>query len=316
MNILITGGFGYVGARVADHLHRVRPGASIDLAAHSPAESVPAWSKDMGRVLLELADKASLTRCLEKKIYDVIIHCAAVNEIVSAKDPELAEEVNHQGTARLLELALKQKVKKIIYFSTFHVYEKGHSLISENTPLNPEHPYALTHFLAEEEVRKARDLGLECAILRLSNSYGYPMDKDVDRWTLAANDLCRQAVLDKKIKLKTPGRQYRDFIPLKDVARAVEHLLFAIPGQWKDGLFNLGGECLLSIKELAEQIRSIYQTCYGGSPIPLKVPGCQEDFLPERFVFSIDKLKNTGFSLAGKMEEEIAGTMKVCEEFL
>ena len=65
-------------------------------------------------------------------------------------------------------------------------------------------------------------------IIRLSNSYGAPISKDVNRWTLVVNDLCRQAITNRELKLKSSGEQHRDFIPISDALSAV-NLLMKIP---------------------------------------------------------------------------------------
>ena len=90
-------------------------------------------------------------------------------------------------------------------------------------------------------------------VLRLANGYGYPMHKEVSRWSLVFNDFCKQAVVNKKIVLKTPGDQHRDFISLQDVASAVCYFIFKIPDEWEDGLYNLGGNCVMTILEAAHK---------------------------------------------------------------
>ncbi len=80
------------------------------------------------------------------------------------------------------------------------------------------------------------------------------MGSGVNRWTLVFNGLCRQAMTSGEMVVKSSGKQQRDFIPLHDVAVAVDHFLFKNPKKWDDGLFNLGGDCSLSIVEVAKTI--------------------------------------------------------------
>jgi UDP-glucose 4-epimerase len=145
---------------------------------------------------MDLLDEDSIANCLENKDIDVIIHLAALNEIDSMKDPALALEVNTQGTYKLLNIANAHNVNRFIYFSTFHVYgETSSSVITEETPTRPFHPYAITHRAAEDIVSFFNHYHkMKTLIFRLSNGYGYSMYKDIDRWTLVFNDLCRQAV--------------------------------------------------------------------------------------------------------------------------
>ena len=99
--------------------------------------------------------------------------------------------------------------------------------------------------------------GMQTLIFRLSNGYGYPMDKDINRWTLVFNDLCRQAVGIGRIVLKSTGKQHRDFISLHDVSRAVFHFLFVCPDKWGDGIYNLGGNLSMSILDAAYKISNV-----------------------------------------------------------
>ena len=62
--------------------------------------------------------------------------------------------------------------------------------------------------------------------------------------------------------LKSSGRQYRDFISLYNTARAVHHFIYKVPDEWGEGLYNLGGNCSMSILEVANKIAEIYKTRY------------------------------------------------------
>ena len=155
---------------------------------------------------------------------------------------------------------------------------------------------------------------MDTLILRLSNGFGYPMDTGIDRWTLVFNDLCRQAVTSEKMVLKSSGKQHRDFISLHDVSAAVEHFLFRVRGQWKDGLYNLGGDGSLSIVEAAKTIARVYEKKYD-KRIPIEIAGKDDEGSCNSAHFNIDKLKATGFQLTGDMEIEIEQTLSLCETF-
>lgn len=315
--ILITGGLGYLGGRIATHLAATEPRCSLRLMTSRNLENVPGWTDGLEVVTANLEEERSLKAALEGT--NVVVHLAAVNEIESQRDPELALQVNGMGTLRLLNLCHAQGIQRFVYFSTFHVYghvkdKRGVQNISEDSVARPVHPYAITHHLAEDLVNWFRvSHGMEAVILRLSNGFGYPADPLVQRWSLVFNDLCMQAVRDKQIRLQTNGRQQRDFISLTDVSRGVDHLLRLPLGAWMDGLFNFGGECSMSILEVAQQVASEYRNSYGRD-IPITI-GTEEDSRgTSPIAYSMEKLKKTGFSLTGNMSEEIRGTFKVCEQ--
>ena len=158
---------------------------------------------------------------------------------------------------------------------------------------------------------------MKTLIFRLSNGYGYPMDMDINRWTLVFNDLCRQAVTSARIVLKSSGKQHRDFISLYDVARAVYHFLFVLPDRWGDGLYNLGGNCSMSILDVAEKISDVYRTKYKKEILEIKTgQDNSSSITPKPVKYSIEKIAKTGFTLKGDMISEIERTIEVCEGFV
>jgi len=314
MNVLITGGTGYLGGRIADHLKTALGGAGIYLTAMETSGPLPAWTESFEVLQMNVLAEPSMTACFEACDFDAVIHLAAVNEIDSMNDPELAIEVNTQGTFDLLRIASEKGVKRFIYFSTFHVY--GNTTpgpITEDSPARPYHPYAITHRAAEDFVRYfGRYHGTRTLILRLSNGYGYPMDTAVERWTLVFNDLCRQAVTTGKIVLASSGRQHRDFIALSDVARAVAHFLDA-EDKWGDGLYNLGGDCSMSILQVAERVAGVYaETLSRPRPVIQTARDNDPQATCEPVRYDISKLLKTGFALRGDMDAEIRGTLELC----
>ncbi len=316
--ILITGGLGYVGGRVANYLKEKEPYTHILLTTRKKNRILPQWTEKFSILEMDVLDESSIANCLKGKEIDIIIHLAALNEIDSMKDPKSALEVNTKGTHGLLDLAHKMGIKNFIYFSTFHVY--GNVLdpvVREETPTRPFHPYAITHRAAEDYVNYFKHYyGMRTLIFRLSNGYGYPMHKEVNRWTLVFNDLCKQAVTEGKILLRSSGRQYRDFISLHDVARAVHHFIFNIPNRWGDGLYNLGGNCSMSILEVAQKISDIYKLKYKRE---IKIKTKQDDnssIIPKPIKYDIEKLMGTGFNLKEDMFYEINKTLDLCKEFI
>lgn len=319
MNILITGGLGYIGGRIANYLKDKVPDTHIFLTTRERNRRLPSWTDKFTVLQMNLLDEDSIADCLKDKDIDIIIHLAALNEIDSMKDPALALEVNTKGTYKLLSIANEKKLSRFVYFSTFHVYgETLNSVITEETPTRPFHPYAITHRAAEDFVTFFnRYHKMKTLIFRLSNGYGYPMDMDINRWTLVFNDLCRQVVTSGRIILKSSGKQHRDFISLHDVARAVWHFLFAVPDRWGDGLYNLGGNCSMSILDVAEKISDSYRTKYKKEILEIKTG--QNDsgsIIPKPVKYSIEKIAKTGFTLKGAVISEIERTMDVCEGFI
>jgi UDP-glucose 4-epimerase len=309
--LLVTGALGYLGGRISLHL-RDR-GHKLRLVTRRPPETRPRWSMDLEVARQEADDDAALDRLCRD--CDGILHLSATNEIEAAANPAQALIDTSLATLRLIQAAERNGVRRFIYMSTAHVY--GAPLagrIDESTLPRPVHPYAITHRAAEDFVLGARVRGkLRGLVLRLSNAVGGPADPLIDRWTLVANDLCRQVVRERGLTLNSSGLQRRNFIPLGDVCRAVEHFLGLPDTAWGDGLFNLGGTDTLTILELAQLVADRAEATLAFKPLltrPMPKVGEQSQPLD----FTSGRLRATGFAPAGSLAEEIDRTLLLCRD--
>ena len=275
------------------------------------ARRLPDWAEDFDVAVADFSAEAQLVGACEG--VDAIVHLAAMNAQACAADPVTALVVNSVGTARLLRAAQWVGVRRFIYVSTGHIYGAPLSgTIDQATLPRPVHPYAISHRAAEDCVLAARNQGLvDGLVLRLSNGFGVPADVGVDAWMLLVNDLCRQAVIQGALTLATSGVQLRDFITLTDVGRGIEFMLGL--EDWGDGLFNIGGEMVLSIYAMAERIARCCDPVLGYTP-EIRRPAPSQGESLEPLAYRIDKLKATGFRLASPVDEEIDATLRVCEE--
>lgn len=311
-SVLITGGLGYVGGRIARLLGE-ELGWPMRLGTRGQEGAPVGWMKGAQTVTIDLwSDEALEAACRGVR---AVIHLAGMNEIDSQAHEEEALRVNGLGTLRMLRAAERAQVKQFLYFSTAHVY--GSPLtgtITEATVPHPTHPYAISHRLGEDIVLAAHRRGtIQGLVLRLSNSLGAPAHAGVNRWTLVGNDLCRQAATTGRLVLRSAGLQWRDFIALSDVARAVAHLLGCPAQACRDGLFNVGGECPLRIIDVAERVAQRCAEVLGFTP-DIRRPAPREGEETAPLDYSIEKLKSTGFVLEGKLDDEIDGTLKFCQQ--
>lgn len=307
MRVLITGGFGFVGGRIAQHLQRA--GHRIVLGSRQ-AGNPPDWLLQAEVARCDWSDEQALTRLCDG--VDVVIHAAGMNAQDCAADPVAALEFNGVASARLVSAAGKAGVARFVYLSTAHVYASPlvGAITEEVCPRNL-HPYATSHLAAEHAVLGASQRGqIEGFVLRLSNAFGVPVHRDVNCWMLLVNDLCRQAVQTGRMVLNSNGLQQRDFIALEDVARAAGHLLGLTREQC--GLFNLG-DASLSIWEMTQRIAERCEATLGFFPeISRPEPGVGER-APE-LQYSCRKIQETGFYAAGYLEREIDDTLMLCSQ--
>ncbi|MDR6395958.1 NAD-dependent epimerase/dehydratase family protein [Herbaspirillum seropedicae] len=306
-SILITGGLGYLGGRIASQLvkagHRVR-------ATSRKAQPAPAWLPEMQVLAPDWESTDELIAACTG--HDAVVHLAAMNEIYSGRDPVGALRTNGLASLMLQNAAQSAGVRRFIFFSTAHVY--GAPLagdIDEATLARPRHPYAITHRVAEDFVLAAHDSGqIEGVVVRLSNGFGAPMTADVDRWTLLVNDLCRQALTTGALKLQSAGTQLRDFITLDDVGRAVQHLVELDTSSLGNGLFNLGDRTM-SILQMTEMVAARASKLLG-CDIPIIRPADNGAPVPSLH-YHTEKIRNTGFRLRSDIDQEIDSTLLLCQ---
>lgn len=307
--ILITGGVGYVGGRLAQHLLALPDPPELRLTTRREPGRIPAWARGLDVRHADMRDPEALAGAVQD--VGAVVHLATANEVEAERDPEMAVALTGVGTYRLLTASRAAGVARFLYLSTYHVY--GANLagtVSEATVPRPIHPYAIAHHLAESFVEWHRvTFGMETAILRVSNGYGCPADPQINRWKLVFNDLCLQAVRDQHLVLKSSGRQRRDFVSLQNVCRAVQHML-SLPA-WGEGLYNLGGARSMSILEVAERVGRAYEARFG-RPVEIKTGVDREVSGPRPFVYDMKKLEDTGFAISDNMDEEIRRTLELC----
>jgi UDP-glucose 4-epimerase len=309
MKILITGGLGYVGGRISKFLAENTDHFLTITTRNLNLIKKPDWLKNGKIISLDLKDDKSIKNAC--KNIDTIIHLAALNEIDSLKNPEEAIIINTLGTFKLLKYS--KNIDRFIYFSTAHIY--GAPLcgnIDETKLPFPSHPYSYTHKFAEDLLLSENKNNI---IIRLSNSFGYPERASVNRWTLVVNDLCKQSAVNKKLVLKSDGKQTRDFIPLKDVCSATLHLLNLKKeklSKLDNPIFNLGGNKTYTILEICKKIQTRSEKILGYKP--KLILGENKTNKKISLNYSIEKLLKTGFVLSGNINEEIDKTLLLCKE--
>lgn len=255
MNLLVTGGLGYIGGRFCEFA-AAQTGANLTITTRRADAA--------GAVQVQPGDSARWSALCRG--IDAIVHLAGMNAADSARDPAHAIATRTADVGALLAAAREQGVPRLIYVSTAHVY--GAALVGrvdEHTPPQPAHPYGHSHLAAEDCVREARARGdVDAIVVRLSNTFGAAANDAAEGWKLVANGLCREAAQSRRITLLTRGLQRRDFIPMSDACRAL--WLLCSEAKLPADTFNLGGDDAPTILELAGRIAARTQARLGFTP--------------------------------------------------
>jgi len=307
-NVLITGGTGFVGGRIARSLSATH---TVILSSRKNPDSnmLLAHGAARGIIHQQLLDSTTFPDDVH-----TVIHMAALNEWDCVSNPSEAIRVNIDETRIILENAIKHGAKEFIYFSTAHAYGQLTGHVTEDRLPVPVHPYAITHRAAEDYVNAAgiqKKINTVC--LRLSNSFGAPVDPSVNRWTLLANDLARQSIEKKQLTLLSNGCQYRDFICLSDVTNVVTEMINKGIATLKYPIYNLGSGQSFRVIDMANQIASVYKELYN-QDLPLHLPKGATPTTEPGLHFDISRLESAGFIIENDVRAEIKSLLEFCRE--
>jgi len=245
MNILVTGGSGFIGSHIVDKLkdkgHNVR---IFDL--------VPTFRKDVEYYKGSLLNLDELKMCMGN--IDMVFHIGAVADVGGVfKDPVYSESINATGTINVLE-AIRQSgsIKRIIYASTEWVYSNcKEDVVDEETIVPPpSHLYTSTKFVSELYCQNYNTMyGIPFTILR----YGIPYGPRA-RPTAVVPVFVNKAMNGKPLTIKGSGDQFRQFVYVEDLA---EGNVAAIQDIAKNKIYNVTGDKKITIKDVAETVKKI-----------------------------------------------------------
>jgi len=287
MNILISGGFGFIGSYMIDNF--LKKGHKVGVLVRS----IPPYFNYLAyKVEVYLSDITKPISLDVSEKYDIFIHLASANDIDS-KDASKALNATTLGTKNCLDFCLQQNIKRFIYFSTFQVYGLDKGDVDENTPLKFKNDYAITHFFAEEYVKKyGLQNNVHYIILRPTNIFGGFLHKNIDRWSLVPNCFCKDAFEKKEIMLLSSGKQKRDFISLEDVSNFTLLCCNKFEEN-KNEIFNLASGSITSIVDVAKMTKQVFMECFN-TDCKLSIMS-DEPKDCEHFKVSTQKIQKTGY---------------------
>ncbi|MEC3883974.1 NAD-dependent epimerase/dehydratase family protein [Halobacillus sp. HZG1] len=217
MKVLVTGGAGFIGSHIVDELlFQHFDVVIVDNLSTGREENIPGHVTHYN---MDLRDSLDLVFANERP--DIVIHQAAqVSVAHSMKNPGFDAEENIKVTVNLLESCVKYGVTKFIFASSAAVYGAPAYLpIDENHPIDPSSFYGLSKRSAETYIEMfSQTFDLNYTILRYSNVYGMRQNTEGEAGVVAL--FIDQALKGETLSVFGDGLQTRDFIFVKDVAKA------------------------------------------------------------------------------------------------
>lgn len=238
MNVLVTGGAGYIGTELIGTLVSNPAVDKIVIYDNLSRLNYNLFLGDRflqhGKITFvkgELLDSRNLRKVL--KGIDVVYHLAAkATTPFSSADAHAYEQVNHWGTAELVYAVEESSVKRFIYTSSTGVYGASDTAVDENSITDPKSLYAISKLRGEEHVRRLAGK-IETYILRCGNVYGYSKSM---RFDAVVNKFVLDANFDNRVSIQGNGKQSRSFIHIEQLSRALNNLLTA---SLQSGTYNV-----------------------------------------------------------------------------
>ncbi len=255
MRIAVTGGCGFIGSHVVDHLIKAGHHVSVlDLRGR--------WQNPAAEYRhADIFDEAALAATVAGA--DAVFHLAGaadVNEV--AADPVAATRLNVEGTARVIEAARQASAGRFVLASTVWVYGAavGRGELTEDVPVDlrsPGHVYVATKLAAELLVHSYREMyGQRFTILRYGIPYGPRM-----RGALVVARFVQAALDGLPITIAGTGEQQRNYVYVEDLADA--HVRALTPAA-ADQTLALEGGTPVSVREIADTVCSLVR------PVPVR----------------------------------------------
>ena len=257
MNILVTGGAGYIGSTLVPLLlakgHRVRV---LDVLNFGGAPLLGVWSHpDFEFIRGDITDPEARKAALDGM--EAVVHLAAVvGDPACSRRPELAQKVNLESSLALIEESRKARVGRFIFASTCSNYGRMKdptSLVDEDSELSPVSLYAETKVAVEKILLASHSSDDWCPTpMRFATIFGVSPRM---RFDLTVNEFTMEMLTKKQLKVY--GEQFwRPYVHVRDAARAIQ-LVLSSPKQKVAGtVFNVGAtDQNFQKKQLVEMIQ-------------------------------------------------------------
>ena len=298
MNVLVTGGAGFIGSHIVEALQGRARVRVLDDFRTGRRENLAGLECELieGSVL----NPAALARAVEG--VDTVFHLAAMVSVPeSMQNPGECIRINAGGTVAVLEAAATAGARKLVLSSTAAVYGNNPSVpkVETMTP-EPMSPYAVTKLDGEYYCSIFQRQGrIETACLRFFNVFG-PRQDPRGAYASAIPIFITRALRGEPLAIHGDGLQTRDFIYVKDIVAAN---LFAAATAGLNGVFNVGYGARTTILDIARDVLRLT-----GSASPLEHRPEREGDIRHSLA-DASRLEAAGFQPSGRLADGLSATV-------
>lgn len=237
MNILVTGGAGYVGSILIPSL--IEDGHKIKCLDRFFFGDEYLSSKKFNKNLELVKDDI---RWFDSKILndiDLVFDLAALsNDPVGELDPQKTYEINHLGRVRVATLSKKMGVPQYILASSASIYGQQSQIVDETSEVHPITTYSKANRKAEIDVLNLDDSSFTVSCMRFSSIFGVSPRM---RFDISVNSMILDLFKTGKITVRGMNNQ-RPFIHIKDAVKAYHMILKTPKDKVKGEIFNVGSD--------------------------------------------------------------------------
>jgi dTDP-glucose 4,6-dehydratase len=259
MNVLVTGGCGFIGSNLVKYLRRHRPTwrvVNLDKLTYAGnLQNLADLEEDVEHRFLrcDITERESVQRLIRAHSIDAVLHLAAESHVDrSILGPDVFIQTNVLGTQVLLEACQQNGVKRFVMVSTDEVYGSlGPSgRFTESSPLAPSSPYSASKASADLlALAYHRTFGVDVVVTRCSNNYGpYQFPEKLIPLMIV------NALHDEPLPVYGDGGNVRDWLNVNDHCEA---LLLALERGRAGEIYNVGGGAEMRNIDIVKRILSL-----------------------------------------------------------